>query len=585
MNISYRLIKTAEELRDAVSALGAEPFVGFDTETTGLDPHTSRLRLLQLASPRECFVVDLFAFPAAALAPALELLAAPRPVKVAHNAKFDAEFLLTRFGVRLGGVFDTYLASILVSAGAENDRHNLEAVAARYLDLPLDKSQQLSDWSGELSAAQLEYAPRDAEVLLPLRERLAAKLDESELQRVARIEFELINAMAAMEVAGIYLDAACWRAQAARQQVEYDRVAAALRQELSPPAPQLSLFETARDEVNLDSPAQVKNALARLGIEVESTREWRLQKQAAEHPVVARLLEYRGLSKSLSAYGLSMLEHINPTTGRVHANFRQIAAPTGRMGCASPSLQQIPNAREYRECFRAPRGRKLVVADYSQIEMRILAEFARDEALIAAFKSGADLHRATASQMLGVPLDEVTPKQRAQAKGLNYGVIYGMGAEGLAGRINVTVGEAEVLIKKYFAAYPGVARWANDAAETAIKEGRARSAAGRLWVFRLEGLDRAQLAQIRRLGKNAPIQGTSSDIFKRAMKLVDDALQGTDAQIVHSIHDEVVVECAEGIAEETARRVAQAMAAAGEEFLTAVPVIVDAKVADAWLKE
>jgi DNA polymerase I len=585
MNTSYRLIETAEELRGAVSALSAGPFVGFDTETTGLDPHNSRLRLLQLASAEACFVVDLFNFPAAALAPALELLAAPAPVKVAHNAKFDAEFLLTHCGVRLGGVFDTYLASILASAGAEGDRHNLEAVAARYLEVPLDKSQQLSDWSGELSAAQLEYAARDAQVLLPLRERLAAKLDELALGRVAQIEFELVNAMAAMEVAGIYLDAACWRAQAARQQVEYDRVAADLRRELSPPAPQMSLFETARDEVNLDSPAQVKNALARMGIEVESTREWRLQKQAAEHPVVARLLEYRGLSKSLSAYGLSMLEYINPTTGRVHANFRQIAAPTGRMGCASPSLQQIPSAREYRECFRAPAGRKLVVADYSQIEMRILAEFARDEALIAAFKSGADLHRATASQMLGVPLDEVTPKQRAQAKGLNYGVIYGMGAEGLAGRINVTVGEAEVLIKKYFAAYPGVARWVNDAAETAIKEGRARSAAGRLWTFRLEGLDRGQLAQIRRLGKNAPIQGTGSDIFKRAMKLVDDALQGTDAQIVHSIHDEVVVECAEGIAGETARRVSRAMTAAGEEFLTAVPVIVDAKVADAWLKE
>jgi DNA polymerase I len=585
MNSSYQLIKTAEELREAVARLSAEPFVGFDTETTGLDPHNSRLRLLQLASPQECYVVDLFHFPAAALAPALGLLAAPAPVKVAHNAKFDAEFLLTHFKVRLGATFDTYLASLLVSAGNENDRHNLEAVTARYLEVPLDKTQQMSDWSGALTAEQLEYAARDAQVVLPLRERLAARLNELELRRVAEIEFDLIGAMAAMEVAGIFLDAACWRALAQRVEAEYKRVAAELRSELSAPAPQMSLFESARQEINLDSPAQVKEAFARLGIQVESTREWRLQKQAAEHPVVARLLEYRGLSKSLSSYGVSMLEYINPTTGRIHANFRQIAAPTGRMGCASPSLHQIPHAREYRECFRAPEGRKLVVADFSQVEMRILADIAEDEALIAAFLSGADLHRATASQMLGVPLDQVTPQQRAQAKGLNYGVIYGMGAEGLASRIKVSVGEAEVLIKKYFAAYPGVARWLNAAAETAIKEGRARSAAGRLWVFKLEGLDRGQLAQVRRLGKNAPIQGTASDIFKRAMKLVDDALQGSGAQIVHSIHDEVVVECAAEVAEGVAREVARAMTAAGEEFLTRVPVIVDAKVSDAWLKE
>lgn len=586
MNTQYQLINTAEELRRAVETLGGEEFVGFDTETTGLDPHTSRVRLMQLAAPAAgCFVIDLFRFPAADLAPALTLLAAPRPVKIAHNAKFDAEFIRRHFGVQLGGVFDTYLASILASAGAEEDRHSLEAVVQRYLGVKLDKSQQMSNWAGTLSAEQIEYAARDAEIVLPLRERLAARLAELELERVARIEFDLINTMAAMELAGIYLDARCWRAQAARVQAEYDRVAAELKRELSPPAPQMSLFETARDEINLDSPAQVKDALARLGIVVEDTREWRLQKEAVTHPVVARLLEYRGLSKSLSAYGLSMLEFINPATGRIHANFRQIAAPTGRMGCASPSLQQIPHLREYRECFRAPAGRKLVVADFSQIEMRILADLSRDAALIAAFESGADLHRATASQMLGVPLDRVTPQQRARAKGLNYGIVYGMGAEGLASRINSSVAEAEALIKKYFAAYPGVARWLNDAAETAIKEGRARSAAGRLWVFRIEGLDRAQLAQIRRLGKNAPIQGTASDIFKRAMRLVDDALAGSDAQIVHSIHDEVVVECAAEIAEETAQKVSRAMSAAGAEFLTHVAVVADAKVSDAWLKE
>jgi DNA polymerase I len=451
-----KLITTPDELQVAVAQLRAETFIGFDTETTGLDPHRARLRLLQLATPHESFILDAFHFPTEALQPLLDLLAANRPIKVAHNAKFDAEFLLKHHGIRLGAVFDTYLASLLISAGNESDRHGLEPVAARYLNTELDKSFQISDWSGELSESQLEYAARDAQVLLPLREKLQAKLDELELMQAAKIEFDCINAVAAMELAGIYLESNCWRAQVERTKLAYDKAAAALQKELSAGLPQMSLFEEATSSINLDSPVQIKDALARLGIKVESTSEWRLHNLARDHSVIGLLLDYRGLSKSLSSYGLALLDQINPVTGRIHANFRQIGSPTGRMGCTSPSLHQIPHEHHYRECFRAPMGRKLVVADFSQIEMRILAEFSGDEALMAAFHSGADLHRITASNMLGVPLDQVTTSQRSQAKSLNYGIIYGMGAEGLANRINSSLSEAEELIRKYFVAFPGV---------------------------------------------------------------------------------------------------------------------------------
>jgi DNA polymerase-1 len=579
-----KLITTPDELQVAITQLTAEAFIGFDTETTGLDPHRARLRLLQLATPRESFILDLFQFPAEALPPVLDLLTANRPIKVAHNAKFDAEFLLKHHGIRLGAVFDTYLASLLVSAGNENERHGLEPVAARYLNTELDKSFQVSDWSGELTESQLEYAARDAQVLLPLREKLQARLDELQLMPVAKLEFDCINAMAAMELAGMYLDTNCWRAQAERTKAAYDKAAAELQKELSAGAPQMSLFEEATASINLDSPAQIKEALARLGINVESTSEVRLHNLAREHRVIALLLDYRGLSKSLSSYGLTLLEHINPVTGRIHPNFRQIGSPTGRMGCTAPSLHQIPHEKMYRECFRAPSGRKLVVADFSQIEMRILAEFSDDEVLLAAFESGADLHRITASNMLGVPLDEVTTSQRSQAKSLNYGIVYGMGAEGLANRINCSVAEAEGLIHKYFAAYPGVARWLQAAADNAIRDSRARSALGRLWIFRLDPNDRQQLGALKRVGKNAPIQSTGSDLFKRAVKLVDDKLQGYDAQIVHCIHDEIVVECAEASADKIAQIVSVTMVKAGKEFLPRVPVEADAKVTEAWLK-
>jgi DNA polymerase-1 len=579
----YQLITRPEELVTALATLGAAPVIGLDTETTGLDPLTSKLRLLQLGTPEQSYIIDFFHFPADALNPLRDFLVTTQPIKVAHNAKFDAKFLLAHLGVRLNGIFDTYLASLLVSAGNESERHSLEAVALRYLNLQLDKAAQVSDWSGELAGFQLDYAAHDAAVLLPLREKLLERLDQFDLMVVAQLEFDCVLPIAAMELAGFYLDVDRWRAQIARVQAAHREAADALQAELGRGATQLSLFDT--PQINLDSPQQVKEALARIGIDVESTNQTQLQKLAREHSVIRNLLNYRGLSKSLSSYGEGMLEFINPLTGRIHADFRQIGSPSGRITCSHPSLQQVPHTVEYRSCFRAPAGRKLIVADFSQIEMRILADFSRDRVLIEAFRSGADLHRATASQMLGVALAQVTPEQREHAKTLNYGIVYGMGAEGLANRIDASSAEAEVLIEKYFAAYPQVDRWLREAAESAVKESRSRTASGRLWIYQFDVFDRSQLAALRRVGKNTPIQGTASDIFKRAMTLVDEVLLDRDAAIVNSIHDEIVVECEESIAGETATLVEEAMINAGREFLTRVPVVVEAVISDAWLKK
>lgn len=581
---TYQLITTPEELSRAVSHLSGHLFIGFDSETTGLDPHTNKPRLLQLASPETCFVIDLFRFNPAQLQPALALLAAPQPLKLAHNAKFDAKFLLKHFGVRLGACFDTYLASQLISAGDENDRHGLAHVVQRQLGWQLDKEEQLSDWSRDLSAAQLDYAARDAQVLLPLYERLQAKLAELDLQRVAQIEFDCLLSIAALELAGVYLDAEQWRLLVRSVRSQYEIAARELRQALGANAPQLSLFGEA-PQINLDSPAQVIEALERHGIKLESTREWQLQKLAPQHPIIGQLLSYRRLSKALSTYGEGMLDYINPATGRIHAEFRQIGTPTGRITTSAPSLQQVPHEVEYRSCFRAPVGRKLIVADYSQIEMRILADFSNDQALLQAFESGADLHRVTSSQMLGIPLNQVSPIQREAAKRLNYGLVYGMGAEGLSRQINSSVKEAEILIEKYFNAYTGVAQWLQQAADQAVRERRSRTASGRLWIYHFDTSDRGQLAALRRVGKNTPIQGSASDIFKRAMMRVDAALLDYDAQIINSIHDEIVVECEEPLAETIKELVRQAMIAAGQEFLQRVPVEVEAVISEAWIKK
>src|SRR6185369_10739181 len=402
MTTNYQVIKNAEDLRQAVQKISSQPAVGLDTETTDLDPYTSRLRLIQLATPDCVYIVDLDAFStenlaqAEALAPLRQLLQAQRPIKIAHNAKFDAKFIKHNLGVGLGGLFDTLLASQLVGAGDIEERHGLETVASRYLNEEVDKSERLSNWDFELSESQLEYAARDAAVLLPLREKLIERLKSESLVRVAQLEFECVNTVVDIELAGFFMHKDRWLDQLAIVDKRRTELADQLQEILAEESSQGSLFGgPQRDEINLDSHQQLTQALTRLGIPVpESTRKWKMQPLAAQYPVIEKLLEYRTVQKALTSYGQNMIELINPVTKRLHADFRQIGAPTGRFACTNPNIQQVPHAIEYRRCFTGyPEGRKLVIADYSQIELRILAEFSGDLGFIEAFRSGAVLHR------------------------------------------------------------------------------------------------------------------------------------------------------------------------------------------------
>jgi DNA polymerase-1 len=590
----YQLIETADALRAACEELARAEAVGFDSETTSLDPYDGRLRLVQLSAPTGAvWLVDLDRFngdgdaaKSDALAPLRRLLAAARPVKVAHNAKFDAKWAKHHLGVELGGLFDTMLASQLVSAGETEDRHGLGVVAARYLDEELDKSQQLSDWSGELSASQLEYAARDAAVMLPLRDALISRLKSDGLIKVAQIEFECVLPVACLELAGIYLDAARWREQIEDVKKKRAVLAEELQAMLSEGASQGLLFEKARADINLDSHTQLSAALKRLGVPVpDSTRNWKLQPLAKEYPVVEKLLDYRTVQKSLTSYGENILEDINPKTGRIHANFHQIGAPTGRFACTDPNVQQVPHAFEYRRCFRAPdESRKLVVSDYSQIELRILAHVTEDRGFIEAFNSGADLHRVAASQIFNVSAEEVTKDQRDFAKRLNFGVVYGIGAQRFSMMTGLPLSDAEQIMSRYFQTYRGLDAWLREAARKALRDRSARTMAGRLARFNFDPEDRQAASLAQRNGKNMPVQGASADILKRALRLLHDKLRNTTAQVVNIVHDEVVVETDADQAEEIVRVVEESMCAAGEEFVTRVPVKVESQIGDEWVK-
>ncbi|HJT28552.1 MAG TPA: DNA polymerase [Pyrinomonadaceae bacterium] len=587
--MNYELIKTSDELRKAIEILATQPVVGLDTETTDLDPYTSRLRLIQLATTDRVYIVDFdhFANGHEGLAPLRRLLEAPRPIKIAHNAKFDAKFIKHNLGVDLGGLFDTLLASQLVGAGDIEERHGLETVASRYLNEAVDKSERLSNWNFELSEAQLEYAARDAAVLLPLREKLIDRLKSESLVKVAQLEFECVMPVVDIELAGFYMHKERWLEQLSIVEKRRVELAEQLQQVLAEESSQGSLFGgPQREDINLDSQQQLTKALTRLGIPVpDSTRNWKLQPLAVEYPIIGTLLEYRTVQKALTSYGENMIEMINPVTKRLHADFRQIGAPTGRFACTNPNIQQVPHSVEYRRCFSGyPEGRKLIIADYSQIELRILAEFSGDRGFIEAFNSGADLHRVTAAQVFNASLDQVTKDQRDFAKRLNFGVVYGIGAQRFALMTGLSVPDAENVLRRYFSTYRQLDTYLREAANRAVSERQARTASGRLVRFRYDENDRQQISMTQRNGKNTPIQGTSADILKRALKLLRDELRETNAKIVNIIHDEIVVESDADEAESIAEKVERVMRVAGEEYLKTVPVKVETEIAEEWIK-
>jgi DNA polymerase I-like protein with 3'-5' exonuclease and polymerase domains len=590
---NYQVIKTAEDLRHSIETLSSHQALGLDTETTDLDPFTSRLRLIQLAAPDKVFIIDLDAFQngniakSETLEPLRRLLEAQRPIKIAHNAKFDAKFIKHNLGVDLGGLFDTLLASQLVGAGDIEERHGLEAVSVRYLSEAVDKTERLSNWDFELSEAQLEYAARDAAVLLPLREKLIERLKSESLVKVAQLEFECVMTVVDIELAGFFMHKDRWLEQLGIVEKRREELAEQLQSILAVESSQGTLFGgPQREDINLDSHQQLTQALNRLGIPVpDSTRNWKMQPLAAQYPVIATLLEYRTVQKALTSYGENMIELINPVTKRLHADFRQIGAPTGRFACTNPNIQQVPHAVEYRRCFSGyPENRKLVIADYSQIELRILAEFSGDQGFIQAFNSGADLHRVTASQVFNVGVDQVTKEQRDFAKRLNFGVVYGIGAQRFGLMTGLSQTEAENMLRRYFSSYRQLDSYLREAANRAVNDRQARTASGRLVRFRYDENDRQQISMTQRNGKNTPIQGTSADILKRALKLLKDELKDSSARIVNIIHDEVVVEADADEAEAMAVKVERVMCAAGEEYLKNVPVKVETEIADEWVK-
>ncbi|MEW6046923.1 MAG: DNA polymerase [Bacillota bacterium] len=560
-------VTSAEDLREAVAGARAAGCVGVDTETTGLDPRTDRLRLVQVAVPGRVWVVD--AWQVGTLAPLGGLLADAGVRKVFHHAAFDLKFFRAAGLREVASVADTMLASQLLSFGLPGGSHTLAAAVSRHLGRDLDKSLGASDFSGALSAAQVLYAARDAAVLLPLWQVLERKLREAGLLRAARLEFGCAPAVADMEYAGILLDLDAWEELGLELRARRDALRGRLAQELVLPGGE-DLFGE-RAPANPNSPQQVKAALEGLGLEVPDTRESTLKAVAGDHPVVRALLECRALEKLISAFIEKLPGHVNPATGRIHATYDQCRTAAGRFSCREPNVQQVPRDPAFRKCFRAEEGNALVICDYSQIELRIAAALSGDARMLDAYRHGQDLHVLTAAMVSGKNPRDVSKEERQRAKACNFGLIYGMSARGLQAYardsygVHMSLEEAEEFRRRFFGAYRGITAWHR--AQRGLREVRTRS--GRLRRF--EGDPPATELY------NTPVQGTGADVLKRAMGRLRPHLVRLDADLVACVHDELVCECAEERAQELLEVMVREMEAAAAEFVPEVPVVAAAR--------
>jgi len=574
----WLLITNLYELDQVVEKLKIARVMAIDTETTGLDPYRAKLRLIQIAVENETTVIlDCFKLLPEGLEQLREIMQS-KAIKVFQNAKFDIQFLETSGIVVSGNLFDTMIAAQLLRTSGGPKKVGLGQLAEHFLGETMSKEEQTSDFSGELSITQLDYAAKDAEVLLRLREEMLIEFKRNKLLEVARLEFVCVYAVASMEYSGIYVDLNKVKKLTSEIEKDRDKALEELYPYIGYPTEQMGMFESkTSNHFNLNSNKQVLKLLSDFGINVENASRHTLASYE-NHQMVSSLLKYRHATKALTTFLYTIPEQINPITNRLHPRYGQNGAWSGRMSCVGPNIQAIPREKAFRDCFIAPKGRKLVIADYSQIELRVIAEFSGDKRMIEAYKNKEDLHKLTASLILQKEQNMITKAERQAAKAVNFGLVFGMGAKGLKTYAsetygtNMTMEEAELFKKRFFSAYKGVDLWHQHIRKTMPTSSRTLS--GRKHNYSSDSGISGRY--------NTPIQGSAADILKNALGMLYISLKDTDTKIVAVVHDEIVLECDENRAQETAELLTEIMESAGRRYMKDVPVVAEAGIADSW---
>jgi len=595
----YEMVLTTEQLDAWVQRLATAELISFDTETDALDAMRANLVGISLAVEpgRAAYIPVGHDYPGApAQLPREQVLAALRPAledptrkKLGQHGKYDLH-VLRRHGVNLQGYHDdTMLESFVLNSTAT--RHDMDSLAMRYLGYTTIKFEEVAGKGAkQISFSQVgldeacRYAAEDADVTLRLHHALQPQLQATpSLDGVYRdIEMPLVPVLARIEANGVHIDMAELRRQS---QDLGSRMLAA----------QQKATELAGRTFNLDSPKQLQAvlfdelqlpALVKTPKGQPSTNEEALEAIAEQHELPRVILEYRGLAKLRSTYTDKLPEMINQDTGRVHTSYHQSGAATGRLSSSDPNLQNIPirteDGRRIRRAFVAPPGRKILACDYSQIELRIMAHLSEDPGLVRAFEQGVDVHRATAAEVFSRSLEEVTSNERRAAKAINFGLMYGMSAFGLARNLGIDRGQAQDYVALYFSRYPGVRDFMERMRQQARDQGYVETLFGRrLYLNDINARNQGLRAGAERAAINAPMQGTAADIIKRAMVKVDSWLQdhSDQAKMILQVHDELVFETESSFLDTLRLKVVELMSSAAE---LRVPLVVDAGVGDNW---
>jgi DNA polymerase-1 len=616
----------------ALQEIEAAGICGLDLETTGLDPLSSRARLCQLSLPSgRVYVADLWELGRGGVAPLHDLagiVESPAVKVVGHNLKFDLAFIQASQGRRLhmSNLFDTMLASQVCWAGYDSlqrakkatknlwvtkaPEQTLKALSERHLGVSLSKEYQASNWGATtLSPEQKAYAARDAAVLLPLHDILQELLHKNKLEHIAELEFRALPSVIELELQGLPLDTQACRAMMEQKKTQAQAIAQSLQEEARKAG-----FEPRRKKgkkysslLNPESSQDVLAFLQAQGYDISSTGEAALKELAFNGCSWAGdLLQYRKASKQANDFLEKWLLKLSPIDDRLHGQYFQLSTRAGRFSSRDPNIQQIPKRGEeglaIRRLFRAPSGKKLVKADLSGIELRIMARLSQDRTMIEAFQAGQDLHKLTASKISGLPIEQITKAQRQGAKAVNFLLIYGGQPELLQRRAKETYGvdmsleEAQEAHRKFFQTYPGIAAfhekqrilkklpkshylhnhekgfYSRQAVTTQTLPGRKR-----IWGQSEDGRTLASINQL----YNSPSQGTGADLIKAIMGEVYSSFP-EEVKMIASVHDEIVLEAPEALAQETASLLLGIMRRVGSELLSPVPVDAEVEVLDSW---
>ena len=570
INTDYKTITTKKELDQLIEAIRKNPYVSFDTETTSLDYMQAQLVGISIAlEPNEAFYIPINHnyegvekqldedVVLDALRPFLESENIP---KIGHNLKYDRH-ILHNVGIELKGkLLDTMLYSYVNNSTIT--RHNLDAVSKRYLNInPTSYEEVAGKGAKQISFSEVsidvasEYASEDSDIALKLYHHIEplVKKEKRLANLYTEVEGPLIYTLGDIERNGVLIDSEKLNQQSKKLEAKILELESKVQ-------------KNAGEDFNLGSPKQLQEILyGKLGLPVikktpkgqPSTSEAVLQELSMDFPIVKDILSYRAISKLKSTYTDKLPKMVNLDTGRVHTSYHQAVTATGRLSSSDPNLQNIPirseEGRRIREAFIAPDDYKILAADYSQIELRIMAHLSKDDGLLDAFAKGQDIHKATAAEIFSSAIDDVTPNQRRSAKAINFGLIYGMSAFGLSKQLQITRAEAQSYIEQYFDRYPKVKDYMEETKLSAKQMGYVETVFGRrLYLADIDSSNYQRRQYAERSAINAPMQGTAADLIKMAMTDLHQRIiaQSFDAKIIMQVHDELVIEVHQSQADE-----------------------------------